>query len=143
MPRLIRILCLLVCVNLVVAPLSHVHAHVSGEEHDHVSVHGGHDHAFTYDHHVDHDHAPSVDHLDHADDQESGSRAIDLSGADAVKPNIGVKSLVWIAVLCVILFAIPSFPVLRAIRPPPRNRALPLSPYPHALPLLRGPPRSI
>lgn len=142
MSRLICILCLLVCVNLVVAPMSQVHAHISGEEHNRISVHGGHDHALAYEGH-DHDHAPSAGHLDHADDHESGSRAIDLSGADVVKPNTGLKSLVWIAVLCVILFAFPTLPVLRAIRPPARNRSLPLSPYPHALPLLRGPPRFI
>jgi hypothetical protein len=32
---------------------------------------------------------------------------------------------------------------IRAAQPPPRTRARPPSPYPHALPLLRGPPHSI
>lgn len=146
MCRLIHILCLLLCTSLVAAPLSQVHAHVSGEDHDHVSVHGGHSHALTYDAHGAHEHAPSdeghTDHpLDHAADHESSSHAIDLS-AEAVKPPAGVKVLVWTAVFCAMLLAIPALMASSTMRPPPRTRARAPSPYPHPLPLLRGPPRT-
>jgi hypothetical protein len=143
---------LLVCASLVVAPLSQVHAHVSGDDHDdHISVHAGHIHVLPDAHHGARDHALSFDDYaddhagdthDHSADHDSGSHPIDLS-ADAVKPSFGVKSLVWIAVLCVMLLAIPALAASTAIRPPPRTRTLPNSSYPHALPLLRGPPHSI
>lgn len=147
MSRLMRMLCLVLSVSLVLTPMSRVHAHVSSEHRGLISVHGGHDHPLT-DHGHDHsapEDALMDDHHDHelGHDHESGSHAIDLN-PDAVKPNAAsAKSLVSMAILCVTVFSIPHVADIGAIRAPPRIRTRPPSPYPHALPLLRGPPSSI
>jgi hypothetical protein len=143
MPRVFRMLCLLLSVSLLLAPLSHAHAHVTAEEH--IAVHGGHDHSFSLvepgEHHGDdhsHDHAddPASDH------DATGSHVLELA-PDLAKPNAGAKFLQWIAILVISVFALLTLVPMRTAQPPPRIRARPPSPYPHALPLLRGPPHSI
>jgi hypothetical protein len=137
MSPLVRMFCLLVSVSLMLAPLSHAHAHVTDTEHQHINVHGGQDHVLgvTPDqHHHDRD----VDH-----DATGAQTVLDLA-PDLAKPNAGSgKFLQWVAILCVTLLALFAIGPIRTAHPPPRTRARPPSPYPHALPLLRGPPRSI
>lgn len=148
MSRLVQMLCLVLCVSLVLTPMSRVHAHVSSENQGMVSVHGGHDHGWTdHDHGHDHSAADNVPIDGHADDlghdHEPSSHAIDLN-PDAVKPSpVGAKSVVLLAMLCVTVLSIPQLADVGTIRAPPRTRTRPPSPYPHALPLLRGPPLSI
>src|SRR5688572_22564009 len=104
MSSLARILCLLACVSFLLAPLSHAHAHITGEEHQHIDVHGGHDHvpgALPDQHHHDHD-AQADDHDDVADKHD----VVDLA-PDLAKPNSGAaKFLPWIAILCATLMAV-------------------------------------
>jgi hypothetical protein len=136
-------LCLVLCVSLVLAPMGRVHAHVSSKEHGLISVHGGNDHAWTYH---DHDHVVIADALvgDHAaHHHEAGCHTIDLS-PDALKPNlVDAKSVSATAMLCVAMLLLPAFADTDTILKPLRTRIQPPSPYPHALPQLRGPPRSI
>lgn len=137
MSSLVRMLCLFVCVSLMLAPLSHAHAHVTDTEHQHINVHGGHDHVpgVTPDqHHHDRD----------VDADATGAQAVLDLAPDLAQPNPGAgKFLPWVAILCVTLLALFAIGSTRAAHPPPRTRARPPSPYPHASPQLRGPPRSI
>jgi hypothetical protein len=140
MSPLARMLCLLVSVSLMLAPLSHAHAHVTDTEHEHISVHGGHDHlvGITLDRHHN-DHGVTIE--DH--DATGAQTVVDLA-PDLSKPNTGAgKFLQWVAILCIAVFALFTLTPIRTAHPPPRTRARPPSPYPHALPLLRGPPHSI
>jgi hypothetical protein len=137
MSPLVRMFCLLVSVSLMLAPLSHAHAHVTDTEHQHIKVHGGHDHVLgvTPDqHHHDHDVDP---------DATGAQPVVDLA-PDLANPNAGGgKFLQWAAILCVTLLGLFAIVSIRRAHPPPRTRARPPSPYPHASPLLRGPPHSI
>lgn len=76
MHRWAQILCLLVGVSFVLAPLGRVHAHVTDTEqqHDHVSVHGGHDHGIADDHHEEHEQHNGALH----DHQDSGAQVLDM-----------------------------------------------------------------
>jgi hypothetical protein len=140
MAPLMRMLCLVACVSFLLAPLSHAHAHITGGEHQHIDVHGGHDHVpgVTPDQHHHDQHADTSDH------DATGEQAVMDLAPDLAKPNPGAgKFLPWIAILCVTVLALFVLSPTRTAHPPPRSRARPPSPYPHALPLLRGPPRSI
>lgn len=139
MSPLLRMLCLVVSVSLVLAPLSHAHAHVTDAEHQHINVHGGHDHVL--DVVLGEHHDWDFDAHDHG--ATGVSVVLDLA-PDLAKPNAGAaKFLQWIAILCVSVLALFALSPLRTAHPPPRTRARPPSPYPHALPLLRGPPHSL
>lgn len=140
MSPLLRMFCFVVCVSFLLAPLSHAHAHITDGEHQHIDVHGGHDHmprVAPDQHHHDQD----VDA--HGHDATDEQIVKDLA-PDLAKPNFSAgKILQWVAVLCVTILALVILSPIRAAHPPPRTRARPPSPYPHALPLLRGPPHSI
>jgi hypothetical protein len=143
MRRWAQLVCLLLSVSFVLAPLGHVHAHVTEAAHEHVNVHGGHDHGVInlHDHHDEHD----QDHdRDAAHDHDgSSTRVIDMQ-LDLSQRNSDQFDLVqWLAVAFVIALVLFQRLPIRVKLPPPRTRTRPPSPYPHALPLLRGPPRSI
>lgn len=144
MSPLLRMLCLVVCVSLVLAPLSHAHAHVTGSEHEHINVHGGHDHlpgVIADQHHGDQHDDGTTDASYH---HTAGAQVVVDLAPDLDESNAGVgKFLQWMAILCVTVLMLFALVPIRTARPPPRNRARPPSPYPHALPLLRGPPHSI
>lgn len=141
MNLLARLLCVMLSVSFVLLPLSRVHAHVSGEGHGYVNVHGGHDHDVGHGHEHDggtHDHDTGSVH-EHGDVGTVVKLKSDLSQGSfqAWKP------IHWLAVLFVIAIVVFELLPDRLIPRPPRTRTRPPSPYPHPLPLLRGPPASI
>lgn len=143
MHRLPSILCLVLSVSFLVAPQGRVHAHVTATEHEHqhVSIHGGHDHGIVVQHHDEHGH--DYDAAAPHDHDDSGARVLDLQPDVSQRGSGDFDLLQWMAVAFVLICVFFKRVPLRLKLPPPRIRARPPSPYPHALPLLRGPPRSI
>lgn len=136
-----HLLCVMLSVSVVLVTLSRMHAHVSGEGHEHVNVHGGHSHD------VGHGHSHDGDAHEH----DSGrAHKHDNSGTVVnLKPDLlqgsfhAWKPIPWVAVQFVIAFVVLELRPVRLIPRPSRIRTRPPSPYPHVLPLLRGPPLSI
>jgi len=134
-----EILCLFLIVSVVLAPLGRVHAHVTGDEHTHVSIHGGHDHTAVQGHGHSHDHGGLA-----ADDnqQNSGEYVVEMQ-PDLTQRNSNARDeLQWLALVLVVAFLLFESRTIR-LKPVRRRRTRPRSLYPHALPLLRGPPRFI
>jgi hypothetical protein len=148
MRRWAQLVSLLVSVSFVLAPLSHVHAHVTGDAHTHVNVHGGHDHGISADHddhHAtvgDHDGGESHNRESHDHDRPS-THVLDMQPDASPRNSDQFDFIQWIAIAFVVSLVLFERMPVRLRLPPPRIRARPPSPYPHALPLLRGPPTSI
>lgn len=138
MRLLIHVLCVMLSVSFVLAPLGRVHAHVAGDHH--VNVHGGH----THDAGGRHDHADEAHSHDGgpAHTHESSGTVIDLEPDRSQGSQQVWKPLYWIAAFFVVVLTVLELRQVGSFRRPPRARTRPPSPYPHALPLLRGPPLS-
>ncbi len=139
MRRLDYIICTLFSLGLLLGPMTTLHAHVSDHEHEHeheqVSVHGGHTHYLVVDH--DHLQALADDHDEHASDH-----VIDLQ-LDSTQGGSSQPWVKWLVLMVAVALLILPAQLLTGLRPLTRFRSRPPSPYPHPLPLLRGPPRSI
>lgn len=142
-----KILCVMLSLSVVLTPLSHAHAHVSGgHDHEHVNVHSGHSHdavqslGDSHDHDHDHDHD---EHSSQADKHSDAGKVVDLQPDMSQTTSQLFKSMQWIAILLVVALVVFQLQPLQLIPRPPRIRTRPPSPYPFAIPLLRGPPVSI
>lgn len=120
-------------------PLSQVHAHISGPSDQHVDVHGGHSHD------VGHGHDGAAEEHDGSDvDKHDGASTVVSLKPDFSQGGLQLwKAIQWIAATFAIAIIVLELPAIPLIPRPPRTRTRPPSPYPHALPLLRGPPVSI
>jgi hypothetical protein len=145
MCRWAHIICLLVSVSFVLAPLGNVHAHVTSDEHEHVNVHSGHAHslASAHEHEHEHEHERDDGHRDLHDHEGSTTRVLDMQPDVSPRKADQFDLVQWLAVAFFVALVILQRVPIRLKLPPPRIRARPPSPYPHAWPLLRGPPRSI
>lgn len=133
---LAQILCVMLSLSSVLLPLNRLHAHVSDQEHRHqVNVHGGHSHDGGAGH--THEHDGSV----HS--HEATGTVVDLKPDLSQGSSQAWKPLHWIAVLFAVAVIIFELRPICLTPRPPRTRTRPPSPYPFALPLLRGPPISI
>lgn len=127
MSRSIHMLCILLCASLLAAPVSHVHAHVTGEDHVHVSLDDGQSHAHAHDAHGQSEHA--VNRQGHTD-RALGRRAVDPPrngvdvSADALMQTAAVKTLVLGGLLWSILFTLRAFMASGLIGPALLSRAL-------------------
>lgn len=135
----IHLLCVLLSVSSALAPVSRVHAHVTGEQH--VNVHSGHSHDAAYGH-GHHDEEHSHDSGPAHSDKTTGT-VVDLD-SDRSQGGFQVwKPIHWIVAFVVAALAGVGLRQVSSATRPPRTRTRPPSPYPHAIPLLRGPPLSI
>ena len=131
----VLLLCLLLNVSFLLAPFSHVHAHL-GQLDDSALVHGGHSHDF--------DAHESADH--HADDWQDHDveHVIDLDSERAGQIANGLTWSQWLPLLCMVGLLFSMAPSRAFLLPrPPRSRPVLSSQHPPWPPPLRGPPISI
>lgn len=135
MRRLAYIVCTLFSLGLLLGPATMLHAHVPESGREQVSVHGGHGHQLADDH--GYVHAPADHHDEHASD-----RVLDLQ-LDSTQGGSSQPWVKWVALMVSVALLILTAQPLTGMHPLTRLRSRPTSPYPHPLPLLRGPPLSI
>lgn len=129
------LLCLLMNVSFLLAPFSHVHAHL-GHDDDSALVHGGHSHDFDAHDSADHHADDSLDH--HAE------HVIDLDSERAGQVASGLTWSPWLPLLYMVGLFFSMAPSWAVLLPrPPRSRPVLKSQHPPWPPPLRGPPISI
>jgi hypothetical protein len=127
MRLLIHLLCVMLSVSFVLGPLSRMHAHVADEPFQQADVHGGHSH----------------DGDANVPEHDANGTVVSLQSDSSQGAFQAWKPMHWISVLFVFAVMVLALRLLASIPRPSRKRTRPPSPYPHALPLLRGPPVSI
>ena len=146
---LTHVLCVMLSISFVLSPLSRLHAHVAGPD-EQVNVHGGHSHDVGHGHSHSHDgggHSHDGVAHEHGDasvhEHEDTGTVVSLKADQSQGGFQTWKPMHWISVLFVITLLVLAPQLISSIPRPPRSRTRPPSPYPHGLPLLRGPPVSI
>lgn len=133
MRRLVLLLCLLLNISFMLAPFSHMHAHLD-QQHDSALVHDGHSHDFDAHEAADHDEDHVIDH----------SHVVDLDGDRAGQVASMLAWAQWLPLLCMAGLLLPLAPSSIVLLPRRRrDRLLFGSQHPPWPPPLRGPPLSI
>jgi hypothetical protein len=140
-------ICSLLCASLALAPMAHVHAHVAGHADEHVMVHGGHVHDGAHQHHGDQDRLEESEHhpvsSTHASSDHANSHVVDLK-PDLSRGNPDSSTVLkWIAAVAFAAHVLLELEPVDTTLPRPPDWTPPSSYPPFAVPLQRGPPRSV